>query len=53
MIRKNRKNELKRLAYNQGLRHETYYLINKQFERELLQYPPKNINEKIFNKRYL
>jgi hypothetical protein len=27
MIRKNRKNELKKLAHNQGLRHETYYLI--------------------------
>jgi hypothetical protein len=50
MIRK-RKNELKRLAYNQGLRHETYYLINKQFEKEIARHPPKNINEKHFNNK--
>jgi hypothetical protein len=30
MIREDRKNELRKLAHNQGLRHETYYLINKQ-----------------------
>jgi hypothetical protein len=29
MIREDRKNELRRLAHNAGLRHEMYYLINK------------------------
>jgi hypothetical protein len=29
MTREDRKNELRKLAHNQGLRHETYYLINK------------------------
>jgi hypothetical protein len=48
MIRKDRKAELRMLAFNQGLRHETYNLINKQFERELQRHPPKNIEEKIF-----
>jgi hypothetical protein len=35
MIREDRKAELRMLAFNQGLRHETYYLINKQFEEKL------------------
>jgi hypothetical protein len=48
MIREDRKTELRMLAFNQGLRRETYYLINKHFERKLLQHPPKNIEEKIF-----
>jgi hypothetical protein len=48
MIREDRKNELRKLAHNQGLRHETYYFINKQFEREVQRHPPKNIEEKIF-----
>jgi hypothetical protein len=38
MIREDRKIELRMLAFNQDLRHETYYLLNKQFERELQQY---------------
>jgi hypothetical protein len=29
MIREDRKAELRMLAFNQGLRHETYNLINK------------------------
>jgi hypothetical protein len=44
MIREDRKTELRMLAFNQGLRHESYYLINKQFESEQ-QHPPKNIEE--------
>jgi hypothetical protein len=36
------------LSFNQGLRHETYHLINRQFERKLQRHPPKNIEEKIF-----
>jgi hypothetical protein len=48
MIREDRKEELKELAYNQGLKHKTYYLINKQFEREIARHPPKNVAEKIF-----
>jgi hypothetical protein len=51
MIREDRKEELKKLAYNQGLRHETYYLINKQFKREIAQHPPKNVDEKIFENK--
>jgi hypothetical protein len=47
MIREDKKNELRKLAHNQGLRHETHYLINKQLERELHQHPTKNIEEKI------
>jgi hypothetical protein len=43
-----RKTELRMLAFNLGLRHETYYLINEQFERKLQRHPPKNIEEKIF-----
>jgi hypothetical protein len=34
MIREDRKNELRKLAHSTGLRHETYYLINKQFEKK-------------------
>jgi hypothetical protein len=33
MIREDRKNELRKLAYNQCLQQQTYYLINKQLER--------------------
>jgi hypothetical protein len=47
MIREDRKEKLKKLAYNQGLRHETYYLTNKQFEREIARHPPKNVEEKL------
>jgi hypothetical protein len=50
-IIEDRKNELKRFAYNQGLRYETYYLINKQFEKEIAQHPFKNINERYFNNK--
>ena len=49
--REDRKNELRKLAHNQGLRHETYNLINKQFERELLRHPTKNITEKQFDNK--
>jgi hypothetical protein len=49
MIREDRKNELRMLAFNQHLHHETYYLINKQFEREIERHPPKNIAIKIFD----
>jgi hypothetical protein len=45
MIREDKKEELKKLAC---LRHETYYIINKQFERELQRHPHKKIEEKIF-----
>jgi hypothetical protein len=51
MIRDNRKKELRKLAHSQGLRHETYNLINKQFEKEIARYPSRNINEKIFNNK--
>jgi hypothetical protein len=49
MIRKDRKEELKKLAYNQGLKHETIYLINTQFEKEIERHPPKDIAIKIFD----
>jgi hypothetical protein len=42
MIREDRKAELRMFAFNQGLRYETYNLINRQFERELQRHPPKN-----------
>jgi hypothetical protein len=48
MFRENRKNELRKLAFNHGLHQETYYLINKQFEKEFSLHPPKNISEKQF-----
>jgi hypothetical protein len=51
MIREDRKTELRMLAFNQGLRQETYHLINKQFERELLRHPFENIEDKIFNNK--
>jgi hypothetical protein len=51
MIREDRQNELRKLAHNQGLRHETYYLINKQFEKEIARDPPKNIVEGHFNNK--
>jgi hypothetical protein len=50
MIREDRKNELRKLAYNQGLQ-ETYYLINKQFERELTLHPPKDIEERVYDNK--
>jgi hypothetical protein len=49
MIREDRKNELRKLAHHAGLRHETYYLINKQFEREIGRHPPKDVAKKHFN----
>jgi hypothetical protein len=33
IIREDRKNELRKLAYNHELKQETYYLINRQFEK--------------------
>jgi hypothetical protein len=48
MIKEDRKNELRKLADNQRLHQETYYLINKQFEKETTLHPPKNISEKQF-----
>jgi hypothetical protein len=39
------------LGYNQDLRQETYYRINKQFERELLRHPHKNIEKKKFDNK--
>jgi hypothetical protein len=51
MIREDRKNELKKFVHNTNLRHETYYLINKQFEKEIERHPPKNINERHFNNK--
>jgi hypothetical protein len=50
MIREDRKNELRKLAYNQGLRQETYHLLNKQLEKELTHLPPKDIEEEINQK---
>jgi ribosomal protein S6 len=49
VIREDRKNKLRKLAYNQGLQQETYYLINKQFKKELTLHPPKYmiINQKV------
>jgi hypothetical protein len=37
VIKKNKKNELRKLTHNKNLRHETYNFINKQFEREFNQ----------------
>jgi hypothetical protein len=51
MIREDRKNELRKLAHNQRLKHEIYYFINKQFKREITRHPPKNINERHFNNK--
>jgi hypothetical protein len=51
MIREDRKNELRKLEHNAGLRHETYYLINKQFEREIERHPPKDLAEHHFNNK--
>jgi hypothetical protein len=39
MIREDRMNELRKL---QGLQQQIYYLINKQLEKELTLYPPKD-----------
>jgi hypothetical protein len=33
ILREDRKNELRKLAFNQGLKRETFYLINKQFDK--------------------
>jgi predicted RND superfamily exporter protein len=49
MIREDRKSELRKLAHNAGLRHETYNLINKQFKREIARHSTKNITEKQFD----
>jgi hypothetical protein len=35
LISEDRKTELRKLTHHAGLRHETYYLINKQFQREI------------------
>jgi hypothetical protein len=51
MIREDRKNELRRLAHHAGLRHETYYLINKQFEREIARHLSKDLAERHFNNK--
>jgi hypothetical protein len=39
------------LAHSAGLRHETYYLINKQFEREIERHQPKSVAEHHFNNK--
>jgi hypothetical protein len=41
-------NELRRLAYNHGLKQETFYLISRQFEKEIALHPPKYISEKLY-----
>jgi hypothetical protein len=51
MIREDRKNELRKLAHHTGLRHETYILINNQFEREIARHPPKDVVERHFNNK--
>jgi hypothetical protein len=51
MIREDRKNELRKLAHSAGLRHETYYLINKQFEKEIARHPLKGVAERHFNNK--
>jgi hypothetical protein len=43
MIREDRKNELRMLAFNQKLREEIYYLMNQQIEKSI---------EKKYTKRY-
>jgi hypothetical protein len=48
MIREDRKNELRKLAYNRGLKQETYYLINRQFGKQITLHPQKYIPEKLF-----
>jgi hypothetical protein len=48
MIREDRKNELRKLACNHGLKQATYYLINRQFEKQITLHPPKYISEKLF-----
>jgi hypothetical protein len=47
MQREDIKNELRKLAYNQNLKQETYYLINKQFKKEISLHPPKNVTNKL------
>jgi hypothetical protein len=49
-IREDTKNELRRFSFDQGLKQETY-LINKQFETEILHHPPKNVEEKVFDNK--
>jgi hypothetical protein len=49
MVREDRKNELRKLAFNKHLHQETYYLINKQFEKEIERHPTKNVPIKIFD----
>jgi hypothetical protein len=51
MVREDRKNELRKLGFNERLHQETYNLINKQFEREIAQHPTKNITEKQFDNK--
>jgi hypothetical protein len=51
MIREDRKNELRKLAFNKHLHQETYYLINKQFEREIERHHPKVVTERNFNNK--
>jgi hypothetical protein len=51
MIREDRKEELRKLSFNQHLHQETYYLINKQFEREITRHPPKDLPERHFNNK--
>jgi hypothetical protein len=48
IIREDRKNELRKLAYNNGFKQETYYLINRQFKKQITLHPPKYISEKLF-----
>jgi hypothetical protein len=51
MIREDRKNELRKLAFNERLHQETYNLINTQFEREIVRHFPKDLVERHFNNK--
>jgi hypothetical protein len=51
MIREDRKNELKILAFNQKLREETYYLMNQQTEKAIEKNIPKDIEGREFEEK--
>jgi hypothetical protein len=48
MFREERKHELKELAENQNLKQNTYILINSQFNDEIKEHPPQEIEERIY-----
>jgi hypothetical protein len=49
MFREDRINKLRELAENQKLQNNTYILINSQFDNEIKEHPPKEIEERIYD----